>query len=117
MNRHHTVVDLAPVAVPLPTDSHRLFAALGRTRLVHATDGLRVGMVCGDNLLAAISELLFIPLDRFEKALQRPRRPLESQGDRLGRFAVQVGQLTFDIDSQQITRVAAAKTVREQRQK
>jgi len=69
MNRHHAVVDLAPVAIPLPTDPHRLFATLGCSRLVHATDGLGVGMLCGNDLLAPISEFLFIPLNRFEKAL------------------------------------------------
>jgi len=113
MNAHHTVVDLAPIAVVLTSGAHCLDAALGRAGLVHATDGLGVGMVCGDNLLAAISELLFIPLDRFEKALQRPRRRLKTQGDRLGRFAVQVRQLTFDINSQQITGVPPPETVGE----
>ena len=46
--------------------------------------------VADDDLLASISELLFIPLDRFEKPLQCPRRSLELQGDRLSRFAVQI---------------------------
>jgi len=98
VNTHNTVVDLPPVAIPLAGNSHGRFAALGRARLVHATDGLGVGMILGDDLLAAISEFLFIPLDRFEKALQRPRRGLELQGDRLGRLAVQIGQLAFDIN-------------------
>lgn len=117
MDSHHTVVDLSPVAVVLTSGAHRLDAAFGRAGLVHATDGLWVGMVLGDDLLAAISQLLFIPLDRFQKSLQRPRRRLETQGDRLGRFAVQVRQLTLDINSQQIPGVAPAETVGEQRQK
>jgi hypothetical protein len=117
MDSHHTVVDLSPIAVVLTSGAHRLDAAFGRTRLVHATDGLWVGMVLGDDLLAAISELLFIPLDRFQKSLQRPRRRLKTQGDRLGRFAVQVRQLTLDINSQQIPGVAPAETVGEHRQK
>lgn len=69
MNAHHTVVDLPAAAIPLTTDSHGVVAALARARLVHTTDGLGVGMVFGHNLLASISELLFIPLDRLEKAL------------------------------------------------
>jgi hypothetical protein len=69
MNAHDTVVDLPAVSIPLPTDAHRVLATLGRARLVHATDGFGMSMVLGDNLLAAISQLLFIPLDRFEKAL------------------------------------------------
>ncbi len=98
MNTHNTVVDLPSVAIPLAGNSHGRFAALGRARLVHATDRLGVGMILGDDLLAAISEFLFIPLDRFEKALQRPRRGLELQADRLGRLAMQIGELAFDIN-------------------
>ena len=69
MNCNHTVVDLTPVAVPLAIGSNGLVAAFGRARLVHATDRVGVGMLCGNDLLAPISELLFIPLNRFEKAL------------------------------------------------
>jgi hypothetical protein len=69
MNAHHTIVDLPTATIPLSTDSHRLVAALARARFIHTTDGLGVGMLLGHNLLASISELLFIPLDRFEKAL------------------------------------------------
>jgi len=69
MNPHHTVVDLPAAAIPLTTRGHRVVAALARARLVHATDGLRVRMVFGHHLLASISELLSIPLDRLEKAL------------------------------------------------
>ena len=117
VNPHNTVVDLPPVAVPLAGNSHGRFAALGRARLVHTTDGLGVGMILGDDLLAAISEFLFIPLDRFEKALQRPRRGLELQADRLGRLAMQVRELAFDINPQQSSCIASAKTIGKQREK
>jgi hypothetical protein len=46
-----------------------MFAALGHSRLIHGTDGLSVSVVLGHDLLAAIAQLFFIPLDRFEKAL------------------------------------------------
>jgi hypothetical protein len=113
----HTVVDLPTVAVPLASDPHGRFAALRRARLIHATDGLGMSMILGDDLLAAISKFLFIPLDRFKKALQRPRRGLELQADRLGRLAVQIGQLAFDINSQQLPCIASAKTIGKQREK
>jgi len=77
MDPDDAVVDLPTVSVPLPTGTHRLLATLGRTGLVHATDGFEVVMVFGHDLLASVSELLFIPLDRFEKTLQRPRRGFE----------------------------------------
>jgi hypothetical protein len=88
MHAHHAVVNLPTIPIPLPTGAHRLLAALGRARLVHATDGFRIGMVFRHDLLAPVSELLFIPLDRFQKALQGPRRGLELQGNGLRRFAV-----------------------------
>jgi len=69
MNCDHAVVDLTPVAVPLATGPNGLVAALGRARLVHTTNRVGVGVLCGDDLLAPISELLFIPPNRFEKAL------------------------------------------------
>ncbi len=90
MNSHNTVVNLPTVTVPLPTDTHRLLAALGRARFVQATDCLGVTMVLGHDLLASISQLLLVPLDGFEKPLQRPRRRVELQRNRLGRFAVQI---------------------------
>jgi len=90
MHSHHAVVDLPTVSVPLPTGTHSLIATLGRAGLVHAADGLNVSMLFRDELLASVSELLFIPLDRFKKALQRPRRGLELQSDGLGRLPMQI---------------------------
>jgi hypothetical protein len=114
---HNTVVHLSAVPIPLATDSDRLFTTLGRPRLIHAPDGIGMSMVLDDDLLAAISEFFFIPLDRFEESLQRPRRRPESQRDGLRRLAVQIRQLPCDINSQQIPRVASAETVGEQREK
>jgi hypothetical protein len=69
MNAHHAVVDLSTAAIPLATCGHRVVAALARARLIHTTDRFRVGMLFGHHLLAAISEPLLIPLDRFQEAL------------------------------------------------
>jgi len=69
MNAHHAVVDLAAVAVVLSAHAHRMSAALGRARLVDAADRCGMGVLPGDDLLAAVAEFFFIPLDRFEKAL------------------------------------------------
>jgi hypothetical protein len=91
VNGHHTVVDLATVAVVLACRPDRLWPALGNAGFVDTADRFGMGMVLGDDLLAAISQLLFIPLDRFEKTLQRAGRGLELQRDGLSRFAVQVG--------------------------
>jgi hypothetical protein len=69
MHSHDAVVHLSPVPIPLSPHSDRLRAALGHSRLIHDTDGLGVSVVFGHNLLAPIPQLLFIPLDRFEKPL------------------------------------------------
>ena len=113
MNRHHAVVHFATVAVPLPRDPHRLATALGRARFIHAPDRFGGGVLLSHDPLAAVSQLFFIPLDRFEKALQRPRCGPRLQGDHLRRFAVQIGQLALHIDSQQPPCIASAKTVGE----
>lgn len=74
MDSHDAVFDLATIAVVLATGADSLLSALGGAGLVNAADSFLVGMVSGDNLLATVTELLFIPLDRFEKTLQRAGR-------------------------------------------
>jgi hypothetical protein len=69
MNSHDAVVQLAAVAVVLSPNSHGLYAALGRARLVHDADGFGVRVVSGDDSLTAVAQLFLIPLDRFEKTL------------------------------------------------
>lgn len=63
MNAHNTVVNFPTVPIPLPTDAHCMFAAFGRAGLVQTTNRLGVRMVFSHDLLASISQLLFIPLD------------------------------------------------------
>jgi hypothetical protein len=69
MDAHHTVVDLAAASVVLPRGPDGLSAALGDAGLVHASQGFGMRVVLGHDLLAAISQLRFLPLHRFEKAL------------------------------------------------
>jgi hypothetical protein len=69
MYSHHAVVHLAPVAAPLPSHANRVVAALGNRGLVHHADRVRVTMIFGQDLLATVVELFFIPLDGFKKTL------------------------------------------------
>jgi len=69
MNPDNAVVELPTVAIVLPADTHRILAALRRARLVDAANRLGVGVVFGHDLLAAISQFFFIPLDRLEETL------------------------------------------------
>jgi len=116
MHSHHTVVDLASVAVVLPRGPDGFLAALGDAGLVHAPDGFARGVLLSHDLLAAVAQFLFIPLDRFKKTLQSTGLGLESQGDGLGILAVQIGELSFDINEQQLPGVRSPKTIGEQRE-
>jgi hypothetical protein len=69
MHSHHAIVHLAPVAIPLPRDAHRVVPALGDRGLVHHADRLRVAVIAGHDLLATVVELFFIPLDGFQETL------------------------------------------------
>ncbi len=55
MYTHHAVIDFPTVSVPLPTDADGFFAALGRPGFVDAANGVRMGMLANDDLLASIS--------------------------------------------------------------
>jgi hypothetical protein len=69
MDTHHAVVQLPSVAVVLSSHANRVVAALADPRFIHAADGFWISMIASHNLLATISQLFFIPLDRFEKTL------------------------------------------------
>ena len=117
MHSHSAIIDLAAVPVVLPSCAHRFAATLGGAGFVHAPNGVGMRVLASHDLLAAVSQFLFIPLDRFQKALQRAGRFPKLQGDGLGRLAMHVGELSLDIDSQQRSGLAAAKTIGEQGQK
>jgi hypothetical protein len=69
MHAHDAVVHLAAATTPLPLDAYCVRAALDDCRLIYHAQGLRVSVVLRHDLLAAVSQSFFIPLDRFEKAL------------------------------------------------
>lgn len=117
MHSHGAIIDLAAIAVVLPRCAHRFAATLGDARFVHAPDGFGMRVLASHDLLAAVSKFLLIPLDRFQKALQRAGCFPKLQGDGLGRLAMHVGELSLDINLQQHPRLVAAKAIGEQRQK
>lgn len=90
MHAHHAIIDLAAAAVVLPTRAHGFAATFANARLVHAADRLGVRVLARHDLLATVSQFLFIPLDRFQEALQSAGRLPEQQGDRLCRLTVHV---------------------------
>lgn len=90
MHTHDAVLDFAAIAVVLSLNSHRLVAALGRTGLINATDRIGMSMLLGDNGLTSIAKFFFIPLNRFEKPLERAWFRVESKGDCFNAFSMLV---------------------------
>ena len=111
------VLHFAPVAVVLTLHARGLPAALGRSRLIDHTQRLRVRMLGGHQLLAAVAEPLFVPPDRFQKSLERPGSHPLSQRDRLDILALDVAQQPADVNCQQQPASRPAKAVGKQTRK
>jgi len=94
------ILNLPPIAVVLSLDAGRMPAALGDARLVDAADRLGAGVLVGDHLLAAISQLAFIPNDGFQKPLQRSRGHSLLQGNCLGVLPLDIRQQASHVDLQ-----------------
>jgi hypothetical protein len=69
MDADDAIVHLAEAAEPLPPRPDRMRAALGGARFIDAADGLDMGVVTGHQLLTAVADVIFIPLDRFQETL------------------------------------------------
>lgn len=69
MDPDHAVVHLSLVAVVLSPHPHGVAAALAHARFIERAQRVRVSVLTGHQLLSAIAQFSFIPLDRFEKAL------------------------------------------------
>jgi hypothetical protein len=108
------VLDLAAVAVVLTLHAGRVPAALGRSRLIDHAQRLRVRMLSGHQLLAAVTEPLFVPSDRFEKSLERAGRNPQSQRDRLHVLALHVAEQPANINREQQPASGPAKAVGKQ---
>jgi len=69
MHADDAVVDLAATPQPLTRGADGMHAALGRAGFVQAADGLRVGVLAGNQSLALVPDAGLIPLDRFHETL------------------------------------------------
>jgi len=88
MNAHHAVVNLALIPVPLTLDARRVNALLGRSRLIHQTNGIWVTVVTNHDLLNPIDHPLLIPMRRAQKNLQGTGNNPGPKGDRLSTLAL-----------------------------
>jgi hypothetical protein len=65
----HGVFDLPPIAVVLSLGADGVRATLGDSRLVDQANRFGIGVLRGDQLLAAIDHALLVPLDAFQESL------------------------------------------------
>ena len=91
MHTDDAVFDLAAIAVVLSLHAHGVVAALGRARLINASNRFGMRMLLGNNCMTTIAKLLFIPLNRFKKPLERPRFSIETQRHGFDAFSMLVG--------------------------
>lgn len=117
MHRHRAVLLLAAGPAVLPLDPRGLLALLGIAGLVEDADGVGVAVARGHLLLNAIPHSLLVPVGPREKLLERARRRVEVQCDRLDALAGQIAQLALDVGTQMLaglaTPEAAVKPVQE----
>jgi len=111
------VLDLAAVAVVLTLHTRGLTAALGGAGFIDHADRRRVRVLAGHQLLAAVAEPLLVPGDGLKKTLQRPRRNLLIQRDRLDILALHIAEQSSNVNCQQPPARWPAKAIGKQRQK
>jgi hypothetical protein len=116
-DRVDAVLDLAAVTVVLTLHAGRVPAAFGRSRLIDHAQRLRVGMLGGHQLLAAVAESLFVPADGFEKALQRADGDALGQRQRLDILTLDVAEQPAHVNGQEQPASRTAKAVGKQTQK
>ena len=116
-DRVDAVLDFAAVAVVLTLHAGRVPAAFGRSRLIDHAQRRGVRMLGSHQLLAAVAEPLFVPADRFEKALQRAGRHPLSQRERLDILALDVAEQPANVNRQKQPASRPAKAVGKQTQK
>lgn len=111
------VLDLAAVAVVLTLHAGGVPAAFGRSRLIDHPQRLGVRMLGGHQLLAAVTQPLFVPPDGFEKTLERAGRHALSQRERLDILALHIAEQPANVNRQQQPASGTAKAVGKQTQK
>ena len=111
------VLDLAAVAVVLTLHTSRVHAALGRSRFIDHADRLRVNVLARHQLLTAIAKQLLIPLNGFEKPLQRPRSNSPRERHRFDILTLHIAEQPADVNREQASACRPAKAIGKQNQK
>jgi hypothetical protein len=112
-----TVLDLPSIAVVLSFDTSRLIAALSRSGFVDAPDRLRTCVIGGHDLLAAVSQFLFLPNDGLKEPLQSSGCDVLIQRDRFDVLSLHVREQPPHVCIQQCTPLRPSETAGEASQK
>jgi len=92
-------------------------AALRRSRFVDHADRLRVNVLAGHQLLTAIAKQLLIPLDGFEKPLQRSWSNAPRKRHGFDILALHIAEQTSDVNREQTPARRPTKAIGKQNQK
>src|SRR6478736_1618480 len=111
MHGDDAVVGLALRATVLPLHARRPGPLLGITGFVDDADRARAGVLGGDDLLQPLPQRVFVPNMLSDKLLQRSHLDLGPQRDWLNTLALQVRQLSFNINRQVLARVTPREAV------
>ena len=95
------VFDFPSIAVVLPLDPGGVIAALGRSGLIDAADRLRSCVLAGHDLLAVVTQLLFIPNNGLQEPLQGSGRDALIQGDGFDVLALEAREQSAHVRLQQ----------------
>src|SRR5262245_39679085 len=105
----NAVGGFAEPAAILPLHARRFLAGLGMTGVVNDADGLGVVMITGDDLLKAIAGACLIPDIAVEILLERARRNVVEERDRLDALALQIAELPTHVMLEMLPRLGSAE--------
>jgi hypothetical protein len=105
------LLNCAAIPFVLLLDSRCFGTAPGYSGFVNASNSFWMSMFCGDNLLASISQLLYIPDDTLQKSLERTWGNIAIQSDRFRVFALYAGEQPLNVNPQQFSTGRSSKTI------
>jgi hypothetical protein len=92
------VVNLAPVAAPLPLYSHRMRPALGEAAGIEGDDAIGLPQLIGRLSDQHCDQRAVVPRGRTDEVLQDLSLDIDQGGDRLGILTVHVGQQALEVE-------------------
>jgi hypothetical protein len=111
VNPDHPVLHFAATSQPLSRRADGVMAALGGSRFINAANRLGVGVIVGDDSLAAVAKTGLVPMDRFQQTLKRSRLRVKSQGNGFDGLSSQIRKQSPNVDASQSEPRSRSKTI------